>query len=175
MHRPAGLGLIVSALVQIVAAPVLADERFSDPFAYCAAVGTIDARDDRYIGPKMPDAVVRGLKEAMGVPADAPDAPFFRTSFWRCMNGKVYACTIGANLPCQEKADTSRAPSEAVSRFCRQNPGADVVPMVVTGRATVFEWRCDGPKPAIVRQLAHPDAQGYLAGIWYEIEQTGAR
>jgi hypothetical protein len=41
--------------------------------------------------------------------------------------------------------------------------------MVVTGRATVFEWRCDGGTPAIARQVAQADAEGYLAGIWYEI------
>jgi hypothetical protein len=29
--------------------------RFSDPFAYCAAVGTIDAPDARYTGPRVPD------------------------------------------------------------------------------------------------------------------------
>jgi len=162
------LALVLSALVQL-AGPALADERFADPFAYCAAVGTIDAPDGRYTGPKVPDAVAQGLKRAMGVSADAPDEPFARNSLWRCMGGKVYACTIGANLPCSEKADASRAPGRALLDYCRQNSGADVVPMVVTGRATVFEWRCDGGTPAIARQVAQADAEGYLAGIWYEI------
>jgi hypothetical protein len=57
-----------------------------------------------------------------------------------------------------------------VSEFCRQNPGADVIPMAVTGRATVFEWRCANELPAIVRQIAQPDAAGYLASIWYAIK-----
>jgi hypothetical protein len=42
--------------------------------------------------------------------------------------------------------------------------------MAVTGRATVFEWRCEGERPAIVRQFAQPDAAGYLAEIWYAID-----
>jgi hypothetical protein len=42
--------------------------------------------------------------------------------------------------------------------------------MAVTGRATVFEWRCANEPPTIVRQLAEPDAAGYLANIWYAIE-----
>jgi hypothetical protein len=28
---------------------------FTDPFAYCAALGTIDAPDSRYTGPKVPE------------------------------------------------------------------------------------------------------------------------
>jgi hypothetical protein len=168
MRRASGLALVVSVLAQ-VPGPALADERFADPFAYCAAVGTIYAPGAHYTGPKVPDIVARGLKEAMGVSADAPDEPFVQNSLWRCMGGKVYACTIGANLPCSEKADASRAPGRALLDYCRQNAGADVVPMVVTGRATVFEWRCDGGTPAIARQVAQPDAQGYLAGVWYEI------
>jgi hypothetical protein len=43
--------------------------RFSDPFAYCAAVGTIDAPDARYTGPKVPEVVARfekGLRRARG-------------------------------------------------------------------------------------------------------------
>lgn len=86
------------------------------------------------------------------------------------MDGEVYACTIGANLPCADKADTRTEPSAAVSEFCRQNPGAEVIPMVVTGRATVFEWRCTNARPTIVRQLAQPDAAGYFANLWYAIE-----
>ena len=35
---------------------------------------------------------------------------------------------------------------------------------------TVFEWRGANERPTIVRQLAEPDAAGYLADIWYPIE-----
>jgi hypothetical protein len=172
MHRLSTIALLAGALAQAEAAS--AQERFADPFAYCAAVGTIDAPDGRYDGPRMPDAVARGLKEAVGMAPDAPNGLLAESSVWRCMDGKVYACTVGANLPCSEKADTSRQPSQAVVDFCRQNAGVDVIPMVVTGRATVFEWRCEGSTPAIVRQFAHPDAEGYLSGIWYEIGPSGA-
>jgi hypothetical protein len=42
--------------------------------------------------------------------------------------------------------------------------------MVVTGRATVYAWRCAGSAPAIERQFTAPDAQGFLAIIWHQIE-----
>ena len=143
--------------------------RPGDPFGYCAAVGTIDAPDARYAGPAVPAAIAEGLRRAFGAPPDAPVEVFTRGTSWRCMGGKVYACTVGANLPCDAKADTSREPSAPITDFCREHLSADVVPMVVTGRATVYEWRCEGSAPAIARQVTRPDPRGYLANIWHEI------
>jgi hypothetical protein len=162
--------LVVAAPAPLGSAIALTEGHFDDPFAYCAAVGTVGAPDARYTGPAMPDAVARGLQAALGPPADAPSAALLPNSIWRCMNAKVYACTVGANLPCSEKADTRREPSPALVDFCRHNPGAEVIPMTVTGRATVFAWRCAGERPAIVRQIARPDAAGYLTHIWYAID-----
>jgi hypothetical protein len=145
---------------------------FTDPFAYCAALGTIDAPDSRYTGPQVPEAVARGLKRAIGVAADAPLESFLRNTFWRCMGGMVYACTGGANLPCQDKADTSRNPTQSMINFCNNNPQAEVIPAVVTGRTTVYAWQCMNGMPEVVRQLAHPDARGFLSSIWYAISHN---
>ena len=84
---------------------------------------------------KVPKAVAQGLRKALGVSTAAPLEPFLHNSFWRCMNGVVYACTVGANLPCQERADTSRKPTESMTNFCHNNPQAEVIPAVVTGRS----------------------------------------
>jgi hypothetical protein len=145
---------------------------FTDPFAYCAAVGTIDAPDSRYTGPKVPESVARGLMKSFGAPAAAPLQPFLHNTFWRCMDGVVYACTVGANLPCQERADMSRKPTESMTNFCQNNPQAEVIPAVVTGRATVYEWACTDGRPEVMRQFTHPDAQGFLANVWYPISPT---
>ena len=142
---------------------------FTDPFAYCAAVGTIDAPDSRYTGPKVPEAMARGLKKAFGAPAAAPLEPFLHNTFWRCMDGMVYACTVGANLPCQERADMSRKPMESMTNFCKNHPQAEVIPAVITRRATVYEWTCANEMPEVVRQFAQPDARCFLSNIWYAI------
>jgi hypothetical protein len=149
--------------------PSSAATSFTGPFAYCAAVGTIDTLDSRYTGPRMPKAIARGLKKAFAVPATAPLTPFLKNSFWRCMDGKVYACSVGANLPCQEKADTSRTPTSAMIEFCQGNSDADSIPAFVTGRATVYAWRCTGGIPTVVREVTQPDARGFSSTIWYEI------
>jgi hypothetical protein len=162
--------LVVAVQAPLRAGVALTEGHFDDAFAYCAAVDTIDAPDARYTGPALPEAVARGLQAALNRPAEAPLDPLLGNSIWRCMDGEVYACTFGANLPCAAKADTRTEPSAAVSEFCRHNPGADAIPMAVTGRATVFEWRCADGRPTIVRQFAQPDAAGYLADIWYQIE-----
>ena len=145
---------------------------FTDPFTYCAAVGTLDAPDARYTGPTVPEAVAKGLMKAFGAPAAAPLEPFLHNTFWRCMDGVVYACTVGANLPCQERADTSRTPTERMTNFCQDNPQAEVIPAVVTGRATVYEWTCANGRAQAARQFAQPDARGFLSNIWHPISPT---
>ena len=142
---------------------------FTDPFAYCAAVGTIDAPDARYAGPEVPEVVIEGLREALETPDDAPSEWFTAGTVWRCMDGAVWACFVGANLPCSAKADTSRTPPPEMVDFCRENPTAEVIPAYVTGRETVYEWHCTDGAPEIVRQLVEPDAQGFISNIWYEI------
>ena len=112
--------LVIAAPAPLGAAIAPTEGHFVDPFAYCAAVGTIGAPDARYTGPAMPETVARGLKAALAPPADGPVDPLLGNSIWRCMNGKVYACTVGANLPCSEKADARREPAPALADFCRQ-------------------------------------------------------
>jgi putative hemolysin len=141
---------------------------YSDPFAYCGAVGTIDAPDARYTGEPMPAAIVLGLIRQGVVTADAP-VEFQNHAVWRCMDGEVWACHFGANLPCQEKADTSQTPIAEMDDFCKNNRNAEVIPAAVTGRATVYEWKCTDDKAVVVKQVFTPDAQGFLKDFWYQL------
>jgi hypothetical protein len=80
----------------------------------------------------------------------------------------VLACAYGANIPCDSKADTSRVPREPIRDFCRLHPGADGVPMAVTGHDTVVSWRCRGEHP-VVAGVGKVDAQGYAAAYWTKV------
>jgi len=131
--------------------------------------GHYGCTDARYTGAETPEAVVNGLRKVLETPDDVPMEPFVAGTFWRCMDGKVWACFVGANLPCTEKADTSRTPTPDMADFCAANPTSDFIPAYVTGRATVYEWRCTAGAPEIVKQLVEPDAQGFQSNIWYEI------
>ena len=116
----------------------------------------------------MPDAIVQGMVRQGIVTADAPP-DFQDNAVWRCMDGQVWVCHFGANLPCLEKADTAQEPTPAMQEFCQANPGAEIIPAAVTGRATVYEWKCSDGQPEITRQVFHSDPQGYLSDFWVEL------
>jgi hypothetical protein len=144
---------------------------FTDPAAYCAAVGTIDKPDARYTGAPVPDAVINGFKKAAGLESSTEPMDMLRkTTIWRCMDGKGYACNFGANLQCDSKANTDRTASQALVDYCKANPDSQVVPMSVTGHDTIYSWQCVKDTPQIVQQIAQVDKAGYLQTIWYAIE-----
>jgi hypothetical protein len=171
--QPAPAGTASAAVsataAQSTVATTAVSGTFTNPFTYCAAVNTMDTPDARYNGPQVPDAVVSGLQKAMELPTGTPPPPLLQGSHWRCMDGKVYACTVGANLPCEDKANTDRDPTQEMNDYCAANQNSDVVPAAVTGHNTVYEWHCQGATAEVVRQIMTPDARGYLANIWYEI------
>jgi hypothetical protein len=148
---------------------VSGEKTFDDPFSYCKCVGTIDTPDKRYKGEKIPESLISDVRIKMDL-ADNVTSDYIRnTTTWRCMDSKIFICMTGANLPCLEKADASRIPGEAMNDFCKANPDLDYIPAVVTGRSTVYEWRCSGVKPVVVKQVSSPDKQGYRSDIWFEL------
>lgn len=164
------LGLTIACGLAAANAAAEEPRTYHDPFAYCAAVGTADAPDPRYTGPAVPPAIARGLQKAFGVAATEPLAPFERGTSWRCMDGAVYACNVGANLPCDAKPAADPAPTDAMRTWCAENRDADFIPMYVTGHDTTYAWSCADGSPRRGRQTAPLDTRGYVASIWHRIE-----
>ncbi|WP_141734060.1 hypothetical protein [Oligoflexus tunisiensis] len=140
----------------------------TSPFAYCAEKGTVDEPGSAWQKPEVTAEIVAALKRAEVITADAPVPPE-NACRWRCMDQQVYACCTGANLPCDQKGDSSRTPSKAMNTYCAQNPKADVIPAYVTGRATVFTWTCSGKTAVPGRQVLHLDARGYPTEFWHRV------
>ncbi|MCI4680809.1 hypothetical protein K9U39_08405 [Rhodoblastus acidophilus] len=129
--------------------------------AHCASIG-----DDDRTRPIPAETVPAALK-LFKFPADA--AGFVQAStVYRCMGGAVWLCNHGANLTCA-KADVSRA-SKGAEAFCRQNPGAAVVPMVATGHNTIYSWKCVGGKPQIA-SAEKVDRRGFIANQWKRLDR----
>jgi hypothetical protein len=147
-----------------------AQAKFTDPFAYCACVGTVDVPDARYTGPQVPDSVANALRKALNVSTSEPADLFARGTSWRCMDGKVYGCNVGANIPCTALANTSREPTQPMLDFCSANQNADVIPAVVTGHNGIYDWRCNNGAPEIVKQVFQVDPRGYIRDFWYELK-----
>lgn len=166
--RTAGAGVAAAMAALLAAAGPAHAATYDDPAAYCAAVGTIDKPDARYTGEAVPGWIARALMRATGAPTEA-SLEFFKHATWRCDHGRVLACSYGANIPCDAKADTSRVPGPGAREFCRENPGADVVPAVATGHDTVFAWRCEGKQPRATRQVLKVDGRGFPTAFWHVV------
>ena len=151
-------------------APTGARITYTDPFAYCSAMGTIDAPDSRYTGDPVSLTIIQGYLKAAGVENNGEPLQILQKStIWRCMNKAVYVCNFGANLPCDSKADTDKNPTQPMQDFCKANPTADFIPMSVTGHTTIYSWGCADNTPKLLKQLDQPDAAGYLSRIWYRL------
>ena len=165
-----GIAALTPTPKPVQAQPTDNQTTYSDPFAYCAAVGTVDTPDNRYTGPQINQDIIDGYKKAAGLMASTePMDMFMKTTIWRCMNHQVYACNFGANLPCDSKANTDKTPTQAMADYCKANPDADFIPMVVTGHATIFSWHCVKNSPQVLDQIDKADAAGYLTQIWMPI------
>jgi hypothetical protein len=143
---------------------------YTDPFAYCSAVGTIDAPDSRYTGDPLPNAIIQGYLKAAGLVNNGEPVEILqKTTIWRCMDNSVYVCNFGANLPCDSQADTNKNPTQAMQDFCKANPDAGSIPMSVTGHASIFSWSCVKDTPKLLDQIDQVDSAGYLVRIWYKL------
>ena len=86
------------------------------------------------------------------------------------MNGHVFACSFGANIPCEIKGNTERNPNPAIVTYCEQNPKANSIPAYVTGRETVYEWQRIGGKAKITPQFTKVGERGIIESIWYPLD-----
>lgn len=141
-----------------------------DPWTHCARVIDQDDIGDEHLGDRLAPVLIAPLRASVGFADDRPDALLVTGTHWRCMGGKVWACHVGANLPCGSKADTRRQPGEGSRAFCRDEPDADSIRAYATGHETVFRWRCKGGSPHIVRQIFKVDPRGFPADFWSRVE-----
>jgi hypothetical protein len=86
----------------------------------------------------------------------------------RCMDGRLLACFIGANLPCS-KMNTARD-NKGADAFCRANQDAPVVPAFATGHDAAFNYRCVAGRAEITGETFPLDARGFAASLWAPVE-----
>ncbi len=140
----------------------------SDPFTYCERMGT----DDRLTGAGSASSETAVkilepyLRAALQLPAGAPLAP--GSVYWRCMQGKVYVCAVGANQPCGSKADRAKR-NPGAETYCRENPAATDVPAFATGHETIYSWRCAAGKALRGAPIAKLDRRGFRSDIWHVV------
>ena len=126
------------------------------PRPYCR--GVVNDAVTRPIPPALAGAARHALNVRMS------DADIQRTGVYRCMNGRVLVCVVGANLNCGRANLETRSPG--ADQYCRDNPGAKFIPMFVTGHDTVYAWSCNGPRAVAGAPTQSVDAQGFASGVW---------
>lgn len=142
----------------------------SDPFAYCERVGT----DDRLTGAGGASTEASAkilepyLRVTLGLPVET--ALPAGNVFWRCMQGKVYVCVVGANLPCGSKADRAKR-NPGAETYCRDNPATTDVPAFATGHQTIYSWRCTAGKALRSAPIAGLDSRGFRRDIWHVVSK----
>jgi hypothetical protein len=131
---------------------------YSDPFQFCRVVvnadndGEAGMRDPRYLG-NNPPMELQSIDHGNFV--------------WRCMDGKVLVCAMGASGRGCIRWSTSTNPTPNLRNFCAKNSNG-FVPNAAND--TPYAWVCRGGLP--VRDLSMPmkfDRRGYYAESWREV------
>ncbi len=139
------------AELPMAAADGLMAGTFSDPFAYCEAVKTVDYVDNRYVGPHF----TLPIADALRVPSHSARD---RVS-WRCVDGVVYAC---ASFDWPVCAMTPTA--QEMLDYCQRNPG---VTRLLAPNGT---WACEGTRPRLPEGASWPvDARGFFPKAWIPV------
>jgi hypothetical protein len=136
------------------------------PFSFCARVGT-DDHVGEFDGAGVA-ALAPYLHKALQLPADASLPP--NEIVWRCMDGKVYVCARGANIPCDSKADRRKF-NRGAANYCRENPSAVDVPAYATGHKTVYLWKCVAGQAKRGKTVGTADRRGFRTDFWYPVER----
>ncbi|MEW6437350.1 MAG: hypothetical protein AB1508_09330 [Pseudomonadota bacterium] len=139
-------GTSIAGLVHASAMP--------SPRPYCANV----VNDDRlHAVPSSLGPIVARLFNVSGAYAS-------QTTSYRCADGKVMLCNVGANLPCG-KANLSKSLPGATA-WCKDNPKSDFIPMAATGHDTIYNWHCANGIAVAGAPVSKVDARGFFIDNW---------
>ncbi|WP_027165743.1 hypothetical protein [Mesorhizobium sp. WSM3224] len=113
---------------------------------------------------------VKAFKKLFPNAKAAPEESELQTQpNYRCMNGKLLACFIGANLPCA-KMNAARD-NPGADEFCKTNPNEDAVPAFATGHDAVYSYKCRNGKAVMSGAVWALDKRGFAKKLWAEVPQ----
>ncbi len=124
------------------------------PRAYCAKIG-----NDDQLRPTT-TTLAPAIKRLFNVSG----AYALQSTYYRCADGKVLLCNVGANIPCG-KANLSKSLPGATA-WCKDNPNSDFIPMVATGHDTIYTWRCTNGAAVAGAPASKVDARGFISDVW---------
>jgi len=152
--------IALAAVVVFCGVPSVAG---ADPAETCAKIGNDDTV--RAYQRSLRQGFMRAFKALFPDAKGGVSDPLFRDqAAFRCMDGKLYACFTGANLPCG-KISTVRE-NAAVERYCAAAGTTDFVPLYVSGHDSAYSYRCEGGHAAVSAEQWTLDKRGFAAKLW---------
>jgi len=150
--------LALFGAILLARAGIAAPAAHDSPRAYCAHIGT----DDTLRTP--PSSLAPAIRRLFNIRGHyAPKA-----AYYRCAEGAVKVCFVGANLPCG-KANTSKN-QPAVARWCETHPDTESIPLYVTGHDSLYSWHCIGSKAATGASHGTLDPRGFFEEYWKTVK-----
>ncbi|MDQ8729168.1 hypothetical protein [Bradyrhizobium sp. LHD-71] len=163
--------VLVVTLVAVSTRPSAAQEKSSGEslVQFCARVGNDDTIRD--YSPALRQQTARAFKQLFPDAKGEPDASDLqRQAHYRCMQGKVMVCFIGANLPCS-KISTARE-NRGATAFCRDHPSQDSVPAFATGHDAAYSYRCRNGRAQVVNATWTLDKRGFAKQLWVALPDS---
>lgn len=138
----------------------------ADLAAVCARLGNDDTIRD--YDPSLRARTASAFKKLFPDAKGRPDGDSWATqAHYRCMNGKVMVCFVGANLPCARMNAKRDIPG--VDKFCRDNPDVASVPAYATGHDSIHAYRCRNGKAEVTGTTRQLDQRGFAKDLWIEL------
>jgi hypothetical protein len=130
---------------------------------HCASV-----RDDdkvRGYEPALREPTIKAFKKMFPDAREEPNPSAFETqAHYRCMDGKVMVCFIGANLPCSRIITARDNPG--ADAFCKKASNGNSVPAYATGHDSAYSFTCRDGRAVVDRETWRLDKRGFAAKIW---------
>jgi hypothetical protein len=138
----------------------------ADLFGVCARLGNDDSIRD--YDPSLRTRTASAFKKLFPNAKNGPDGDAWQTQAqYRCMNGKVMVCFVGANLPCAKM--NAQRENPGADMFCRDNPDAGSVPAYAIGHDSIHAYRCRNGKAEVTGTTRQLDQRGFAKDLWIEL------
>jgi hypothetical protein len=138
----------------------------ADLAAICARLGNDDSI--RGYDPALRARTASAFKKLFPNAKGSPDGDSWATQAqYRCMNGKVMVCFVGANLPCVRM--NAKRENPGADMFCRDNPDEESVPAYAIGHDSIHAYRCRDGKAEVTETTRQLDQRGFAKDLWVEL------
>lgn len=138
----------------------------ADLAVVCARLGNDDSLRD--YDPALRARTAAAFKKLFPNAKGVPDEGSWATQAqYRCMNGKVMVCFVGANLPCIRM--NAKRDNPGADLFCRDNPDAANIPAYAIGHDSIHAYRCRNGKAEVTGTTRQLDQRGFAKDLWTEL------